>query len=112
LVTAFFKDRGSTKLRGFELDKFSDPYYPEYQFFQGIFDNPGGSVNLGHYAVDRKTGEVWDGVICSRVASPSLVKLQVAIRNRIGLTREDYRKARRPGPMCDVDEKPPVEKAK
>jgi len=112
LVTAFFKDRGNTTLPGFGLEKFTSEYDPGFQFFQGIFDNPGGSVNLGFYAVDRKTGDVWDGVVCERASSPSLVKLQAAIRNRIGLTRDEYRKARRPGPMCDPDEKPPVEKAK
>jgi hypothetical protein len=112
LVTAFLKDRGNTKLPSFGLEKFTDVYYPEFQFFRGIFDNPGGSFNLGSYAVDRKTGDVWDGVVCERASSPSLVKLQAAIRNRIGLTRDEYRKARRPRPMCDPDEKPPVEKAK
>jgi len=112
LVTAFFKDRGSTKAPGFELDKYTDPYFPEFWSFQGIFDNPGGSVNLGFYAVDRKTGDVWDGVVCKRATSPSLRKLQLAIRNRIRLTTDEYRKIRRPGPMCDPDEKPRVEKAK
>jgi hypothetical protein len=112
LVMAFFKDRASTKLPSFGLEKFTDPYFPEFQFFQGFFDNPGGSVNLGSYAVDLKTGDVWNGVVCERAISPSLVKLQAAIRNRIGLSRDEYRKIRRAGPMCDPDEKPPVEKAK
>jgi hypothetical protein len=112
LVTAFFKDRGNTKLPSFGLEKYTNPYFPQFLCFQGIFDNPGGSVNLGFYAVDRKTGEVWDGVYCARASSPSLVKLQAAIRNRIGLARDEYRKERRPGPMCDPDEKPPLERAK
>ena len=112
LVMAFFKDRGSTKAPGFELVKYTDPYSPEFHSFQGIFDNPGGSFNLGFYAVDRKTGDVWNGVVCERAISPSLVKLQVAIRNRIGLSKDEYRKIRRVGPMCEADEKPPVEKSK
>lgn len=112
LVTAFLKDRGYTKLPSFGLEKYTSNYYPNFQFFQGIYDNPGGSCNLGHYAVDRKTADVWNGVVCGRATSPSLRKLQVAIRNRIGLTREAYRKARRPGPMCDATEKPSVEQAK
>ncbi len=112
LVMAFFKDRGNTTLPSFGLERFTDPYFPQFQYFQGIFDNPGGSFNLGSYAVELKTGDVWDGVYCARASSPSLVKLQAAIRNRIGLSKDDYRKARRLGPMCDPDEKPPVEKAK
>jgi hypothetical protein len=101
LVTAFFTDRGSTKLPGFGLDKYNNKHYPEFQFFQGIFCNPKGSFNLGHYAVDRKTGDVWNAVICERVTSPSLAKLQRAIRKRIVLTDLEYRKAQRPGPMCE-----------
>jgi hypothetical protein len=112
LVTAFFKDRGNTKLPSFGLEKYTDPYFPGFQFFQGIFDNPGGSFNLGFYAVDRKTGDVWSGVVCARASSPSLLKLQAAVRNRIGLTRDEYRKTRRPGPMCEPGEMPPVEKAR
>jgi len=112
LVTAFFRDRGSTKLPSFGLEKYTDEYYPGFQFFQGIFDNPGGSCNLGFYAVDRKTGDVWDAVVCSRASSHSLMKLQTAIRNRIGLSRDAYRKLKRPGPMCDPDENPPIEKAR
>jgi hypothetical protein len=74
LVMAFFKDRASTKLPSFGLEKFTDPYFPEFQFFQGIFDNPGGSVNLGSYAVDLKTGDVWNGVVCERAISPELAR--------------------------------------
>jgi len=101
LVTAFFRDRGSTKLPGFGLEKYNNEDYPEFQFFQGIFDNPKGSFNLGRYAVDRKTGDVWNAVICEQVTSPSLTKLQSAIRNRIGLIGDEYRKAQRSGPMCE-----------
>ena len=101
LVTALMQDRGNTRAPGFELVNNKSPYYPEFQFLQAIFDNPNGSVNLGHYAVDRKTGDVWNAVICERMKSPSLTRLQKAIRIRIGLTDSNYRKARRPGPMCE-----------
>jgi len=101
LVTALMQDRGNTKLPGFDLDSYKDSYYPQFQFFQAIFDNPHGSFNLGHYAVDPKTGDLWNGVICERMRSVSLTKLQRVIRIRIGLTQSDYRKAQRPGPMCE-----------
>jgi carboxypeptidase family protein len=101
LVTALTRDRGNTKAPGFELVKFSDPYDPTFQFFEAIWNNPVGSVNLGHYAVDRKTGDVWNAIVCERMTSASLTRLQRAIRIRIGLTESKYRKARRPGPMCE-----------
>jgi hypothetical protein len=103
LVTALLRDRGSTKAPGFELVKYSVEDSPEFQFFQAIFNNPNpiGSLNLGHYAVDRKTGDVWNAIVCERMKSASLTRLQRAIRIRIRLTESDYRKARRPGPMCE-----------
>jgi hypothetical protein len=95
------QDRGATKLPGFCLEEYTDPYFPEFQGFQAIFNNPHGSFNLGFYEVDRKTGDVWNGVICERMKSPSLTRLQRAIRIRLGLTGSDYRKAPRSGPMCE-----------
>ena len=62
---------------------------------------PNGSVMVGTYDVDRETGDVWNAVICEHLTSSSLVKLQVAIRNRIGLTKDEYQKTRRQGPMCE-----------
>jgi len=107
LVTTFLTGRGSTKRAAFGLEKYSNEHYPEFQFFQAIFDK-NGSFNLGHYAVDRKTGDVWNGVVCEQFTSASLLRLERAIRNRIGLTEEQYRKVQRPGPMCDPGEKPEV----
>jgi|SRR5579862_424179 len=102
LVTALMKDRGNTTAPGFSLEQYSDPHFPEFLGFQAVFDNPNpGSFNLGFYAVDRKTGDVWNGIICERMKSASLKKLQRTIRLRIGLTESEYRKARRPGPMCE-----------
>jgi hypothetical protein len=95
LVTTFIRDRGSS---GFSLDQYENKYYPGFQFFQVLGDDPEGNI---HYAVDLKTGEVWRGVICGNMTSPSLKKLQKAIRNRIGLTEHEYRKAPKNGPMCE-----------
>ena len=95
LVTTFIRDRGSS---GFSLDQYENKYYPGFQFFQVMGDDPIGSI---HYAVDLKTGEVWSGVICENLTSPSLRKMQKAIRNRIGLTEDGYRKAPKSGPMCE-----------
>lgn len=104
LVTTLLKGRGTTKAPGFQLVPYDDTqYYPEFQFFQAILANPNptGSFNLGHHAVDRKTGDVWDAVICDHLTSRSLAKLQIAIRKRIGLTEEAYRQLHKEGPMCE-----------
>jgi hypothetical protein len=95
LMTALFRDRGAS---GSSLEEYEVKDYPEFQFFQAMGHDPLRHI---HYAVDRKTGEVWSGVVCENLTSPSLNKLQNAIRNRIGLTPDEFRKVRRRGPLCD-----------
>ena len=80
--------------------------------FEVIPEDPDGSGNLGHFAVDRKTGDLWDAVICERITSPSLLKLQQAVRERLHLTEEECSKIRTPGPLCGPHEKARVLKAK
>jgi hypothetical protein len=95
LVKAFQKDHGEG---GYGLEKYEVKEYPGFQFFQAVPDAPSGHL---HYPVDLRTGEVWDEASCEKLASPSLKKLQNAIRNRIGLAAEEYRKLGRLGPFCE-----------
>jgi hypothetical protein len=95
LVKAFQKDHG---VGGCGLEKYEVDEYPFFQFFQAVPDPPDGRI---HYAVDLRTGEVWDGPVCEKLTSPSMKKLQNAIRNRIGLTADEYRRIGRPGPYCE-----------
>jgi len=95
LVKAFQKDHGEG---GNGLEKYEVKEYPGFQFFQAVPDPPSGRI---HYAVDRRTGDVWDAVICDHLTSRSLAKLLIAIRKRIGLTEEVYRNLHRDGPMCE-----------
>ena len=94
LVKAFLKDRAEG---GFGLEKYEVKDYPGFQFFQAVPDPPSGQI---HYAVDLRTGEVWSGVFCENLTSPSMNKLQKAIRTRIGLTADEFQKLRRRGPGC------------
>jgi hypothetical protein len=95
LVTALIRDRRSS---GFSLEPYLVNDYPGFQFFQVLGDDPNGEV---HYPVDLKTGEVWGEASCQTMTSPALMKLQTAIRNRIGMTADESRKVRRPGPFCE-----------
>jgi hypothetical protein len=95
LVTTFIRDRGSS---GFSLEPYVVDDHPGFQFFQVLGNDPNGEV---HYPVDLKTGEVWGEASCQRMTSPALMKLQTAIRNRIGLTADESRNIRRPGPFCE-----------
>ncbi len=94
MMTRFIRDRRSS---GFSLEPYEVEGYPGVQFFQVLGDDPIGEI---HYAVHLKTGEVWGEASCQTMTSPSLKKLQSAIRTRIGLT-EEFRRVRPRMPGCD-----------
>jgi hypothetical protein len=86
--------------------KSGDMGYREFYFFMadmGSARGPGGVyvADLQYYAIDRRTGDVWSSIICERIATPALTKLQMALRKRIGLTDAEYKGLRRPGPLCE-----------
>lgn len=80
------------------LEAFHDPHYPEFVGFQAL-SNRGGSI--GYFLINPRTGDLWNGVICERLSSPALEKLQRIIRRRIGLSEDAYRRTQTEGPMCE-----------
>jgi hypothetical protein len=93
--------RRSAKFPQFFLDPDSSWAFPGFYVFEAEVDNnPGGSVVFGHYAVDQRTGDVWEGVVCKEYTSSKLQQAQRVIRRRIGLTDAEYGRLRRPGPFC------------
>jgi hypothetical protein len=84
-----------TKLPKFGLDHYSDPYFPGFFFFEATWDNPHqppASVVLGHYAVNRKTAEVWESIGCRRLSPSAIRPLQKSLRKGIGLSKQECRK--------------------
>lgn len=63
--------------------------------------NPLGSNTIGNFLVNPATGDVFNGLFCEEYHTPALRKLQTAIRKRFGISQDDYRKLRRPSPLCD-----------
>jgi hypothetical protein len=105
LVRALLKPDAWTKLPGFVLyQALFDAEFQDFYFIHAESGKP--PVAIGHYAVERTTGEVWDWVKCGRFNSPSLTAAQQALRKRIGLADEEYQRIRKPGPFCEPDEKP------
>ena len=102
LVTAYLRWRGATKLPSFSLEEFTNAYEPEFYFFSAMFDNPNpaGSVVIGNYGVDKRTGDVWEGAACIEETAPPLRALQQKIRERLGITPSSYKHLKRPGPDC------------
>ena len=105
LVRALLKPDGWTKLPGFVLyQALFDAEFQDFYFIHAESGKP--PVAIGHYAVERTTGEVWDWVKCGRFNTPSLTAAQQALRKRIGLADSEYQQIRKPGPFCEPDEKP------
>jgi hypothetical protein len=112
LVYAYLESGGCTKSTC-SVDQVHDTYFPGCYSFSAMSNNhPYGSPVLGYFKVDPRTGHVWDGVIWRSVTSPSLVRLQRVIRERIGLSDEEYRKTPKNAPMCEQGQKADVVRAK
>jgi len=108
LVRALLRPDGWTKLRGFVLyQALFDAEFQGFYFIHAEWDSPKGRhAAIGHFAVERTTGEVWDWVKCGRFTSPSLTAAQQTLRKRIGLSDSDYQQIQKPGPFCEPNEKP------
>lgn len=105
LVRVLLKPDGWTKLRGFVLyQALFDAEFQDFYFIHAEWGKP--PVAIGHYAVERSTGEVWDWVRCGKFNSPSLTAAQQTLRKRIGLTDSDYQHIRKSGPFCEPNEQP------
>jgi hypothetical protein len=105
LLRKALEGSGMTKLPEFGLTNFprSPAFFSRWYLFTGTWAGPPqrGSVITGNWAVDKRTGEVWNGVICEELESPALMRLQKAIRKRIGLSTSDYWQIRVDGPLCE-----------
>jgi len=89
-------------LPGLDLEGHNSANFRDFYFFIITWGPPrseqGGTVD--QLAVDETTGDVWSALVCREQKSAALMKLQKAIRKRIGLSDRSYRRLRRKGPMC------------
>ncbi len=86
-------DPSARKLPKLRVDLYQDPNAPAPDFykFEITWDNPEGSAIVAHFAVNRATGDVWQLVVCRRMHSADLKRLQRSMRKRIGLSRKQLR---------------------
>jgi hypothetical protein len=97
LIVEALKARG---LDGPTVELTPISYSKDFYTFEATWPNPEGSPNLGSYAVNPWTGDVWQVVVGRYITSPSIRKIQRSIRDRFHYTREEYRKlhSRKPAP--------------
>ncbi len=58
------------------------------------------TLGFEYYAVDRRTGDLWEANFCQKDSSQKLLPLQKRIRTSLGITEAMYKELRKPGPMC------------
>lgn len=75
------------KLPGLRFDAEKSPHSPKFYWFEITAHTPEDvSPLLGYYAVNRKTGDVWDAVACTRLTSRFVHDTQMRIRRADGGT--------------------------
>ena len=65
---------------------------------------PNSSLHIGSWAVDPRTGDLYDASVCAEYRNAAVHSLQQQLRKRIGLSEGDYRKLKQRPPMCDPGE--------
>lgn len=69
----------------------------DFCFFSGLWSNPDCcSSNAWHFAIDRRTGDVWSAVVCRSYTSRAFRKLQRTMWRRIDLPSMEYERLRQP----------------
>ena len=88
-------------LSGFDLDYSKHSFDPRFYLFTALGgEKPGDNIVNGSYLVDKKTGDVWDGIMCQEYKSYKLDMAKAAIRKKIGLSRNGYVRVKVKGPYC------------
>lgn len=74
---------------------------PGFYTFQAWWPNPDGSpIFTVYFAVNPRTGDVWDVMGCERITSAALEKEQESIFRRSGLTPTAAKAFRAKSPLC------------
>jgi hypothetical protein len=87
LVRAALAAMGETP-NSFHVERWAYGVAPEFYNFQAWrphpADGPAPLINY-YFSVNRRTGDVWDAMACTRITSSTLSARQSAIRARSGL---------------------------
>ena len=90
----------------FSLTEFSPEPDDRFYTFEalGVWSSAPGSAVIGHYSVNKKTGDVWDLFICAKVQFNSLQKLQARYFHQLNSSSDNAVKSLKASPrpvLCD-----------
>jgi hypothetical protein len=100
IISAYVVETLHFNRGAFSLDRGENWIYPDFYFYQALINNPGGSAVAGSYAVDKRTGDLWNGVVCEPFATKGVRAAQARTRAELLITPARYRKLRHQGPEC------------
>jgi hypothetical protein len=88
VVRIFLKSSGQkTDSVEFALEDQADaPELPGFILFDAYYNSADRLVNIGEYAVDRKSAALWERVACERLNSDELLRYQEQLRLQGGLS--------------------------
>lgn len=87
-----------------ELDQASSSYDPDFIIFEAVDPNPNHNGDMGFFAVNAWTGDVWSTAgSCSRRTSSRLIVMLKNIQARSKLTAVAFHKWHVQKPLCDLD---------
>jgi hypothetical protein len=93
------------RLPGIQAEQYNDPESARFWFFTVMWAPPAdwsGSVVVGNYAVDPRTGDVWSATMsCMEESNRHLGALQRHLRTDLGLSVAEYRHLKTTGPLCE-----------
>jgi NACHT-associated inactive Restriction Endonuclease 1 len=100
LLKALQAQGAPTKSRKFDLEDNTGnmKFFSSFYSFDAYLDEPGFLSIYGHYDVNRKTADVWDELGCHRLRPRAIKPLQKALRRKIGLSAEEYRRLSQEAP--------------
>lgn len=89
-------------LPGFSTESYANPFYPKFYFVAVEWNGyPNGSFIIGHFGIDRGTGDVWNAVICEHYRSVAIESVMARIRARIAASGAKPAIAQPVGPECE-----------
>lgn len=80
-------------LPGFTLEINNNDNVTGFLQFDATFNNQHGSPVVGFYAVNQITGEVWKLVVCRKVDSAELRRLQTNLHKELQVTAQELKDA-------------------
>jgi len=93
LVKIWLASQGyDTRSWRFVLDADPDQNeFPSFYFFSANFVQEQSAPTLGHFAVNRRSADLWDWELCRRIQEPAIQSTQKSLRKKLRLTDRDYR---------------------